>query len=71
MDDAMVYLFSHTRPKLNHDGTINMNAYYLKGVRGFDHKFPYDCVVILKDLLSNEVIIIYVLLIAFQESVVQ
>ncbi len=47
-----------------------MNMYHLKGTGGFDSKFPFDCVVILKDLLSNKVIIINALLITFQKNVV-
>ncbi len=43
-----------------------MNENFLKGVRGFDEKFPFDIVVILEDSLSDKVIITNVPLIAFQ-----
>ncbi len=42
-----VYSFTHTSSELDSDGTIHANAYNLKGARGFDGKFPFDCVIIL------------------------
>ncbi len=47
-----------------------MNMYNLKLARGFGCKFPFDCLVIFENLLSNKVIIIDVFLIAFQKGVI-
>ncbi len=44
--------------------------YNLKGVRGFDGKFPFDSIIILKYVLSNIIIIVNALLIVFQECII-
>ncbi len=46
-------LLSHTNLYLGSNGTIHVNECNLKGAEGFDSKFPFDCVVILEDLMSN------------------
>lgn len=62
-------LFSHTDPELNGDSIIHMNAYNLKGTRGFDGKFPFDFIIMLEDSLSYIVIIIDALLIALGQGI--
>ncbi len=47
-----------------------MNTYNLKGARGFDGKFPFDSIIILKDALSNIIIIVDVPLIVFQKQII-
>ncbi len=52
MDSAMnVFPFNHK--KLDSDGTIHMNTINLKEGGFFDDKFPFDCVVIIQDLLPK------------------
>ncbi len=41
--------FSHTSSKLDSDSIIHVNAYNLKGARGFDGKFPFEDVVTLAE----------------------
>ncbi len=43
--------------------------YNLKGDRGFDIKFPIDSIIILKDMLSNVIILVNVLLVVFQKRI--
>ncbi len=64
-----IYLFSHTSSELVSYSTVFLNVDNIKGAGGFDSKFPFDCVVILEDLLSNKVIIINLPLIAFQKGI--
>ncbi len=46
--------FSHTNSELDSDGTIHVNEYNHKGAGGFHSKFPFDCLVILQELLSSK-----------------
>ncbi len=48
-----------------------MNTYNLKGTRGFDGKFPFDNIIILKDLFSNIIVIVNTMLIVFQKRIVK
>ncbi len=65
-----VYLFSHTRPKLDSDCIIQVNAYNLKGAGNIDDKFHCSYVVILDDLFPNFFIILNAPLIAFQKRII-
>ncbi len=47
-----------------------MNTYNLNGARVFDGKFPFDSIVILKEMLSNVRIIVDAPLVVFQKHIV-
>ncbi len=47
-----------------------LNVSNLKGARGFDSNFSFDCIIILQNVLSNIVIIIDLLLVTFLQGII-
>ncbi len=64
-----VNAFNHTKQQLCSGSTIHVNIYNLKRGRGFDGKFPFDCLVILYGSLSDKVIFVNAPLLVFQKRI--